>query len=464
MRKYAFLLLAVVLIAPGCTSTRPDADLAADAFARVRGDEVALRRFMQAFPKGGDIHHHLVGAPTPDMFMRAGAEGGLCLDPGSLAATPGPCAGASISFDEVMKDAALSSRLADAWSMRQFSAGDDAAPAHFFGIFPQIWPLVDDRGLILALLKQQAASENVLYLETQLQAPAATDALRAAAMALPATDDVLALRDQLSQNGELERNVVFALATLKRYGQTSASRLGCASQQPDPGCAVEHRFQIYALRILPTQMVLADMILAYELATRAPDVVGVNVVGFEGDRNALANYDLHMRALGQLAVTYPQVRLSLHAGEITAREADAEALATHVPQAVYTAGARRIGHGNAIATSARRDTLLEDLAFTKTAVEVSLTSNELLLGLAGSEHHFKQVWDAGVPVTLNTDDAGMFMTDLSREYMLAAQRYAWLTYADFKILSRQALEVSFLDQPYKTNGEQMLGIRPLFRA
>ncbi len=444
MRKTAFLLLTLLLLATGCTATLVPVDPAGAAFERLRNDEAALRGFMRAFPKGGDIHHHLVGAPTPEMFMLAGAEGGFCLDPASLGAVPGPCTGSTVAFADVMQDADLSERLADAWSMRQFGRGDDAAPAHFFGIFPQIWPVVDDRGFLLAQLKKQAAAENLLYLETQLQVPAATDALRAAAMALPPTDDVVALREALRADGILERHVTGGLATLQRYSDTSAFHLKCKSKAPDPGCAVEHRFQIYALRILPTPMVLADMILAFELAARAPAVVGVNVVGFEGDSNALANYDLHMRALGQLAVAYPDVRLALHAGEITAREADADALATHVPKALYTAAARRIGHGNAIATSAERATLLEDLAITKTAVEVSLTSNELLLGLVGADHHLKLVWDAGIPVTLNTDDAGIFATDLSREYLLAAQRYPWLTYEDFKTLSRQALEVSFL--------------------
>jgi adenosine deaminase len=206
-----------------------------------------------------------------------------------------------------------------------------------------------------------------------------------------------------------------------------------------------HRYQIYALRILPTPMVLSDMILAYELARRSEEVVGVNVVGFEGDANALAHYAVHMRALGALGGLYPGVQLALHAGEITAREADEDALQGHVPDAFYVAGARRIGHGNAIAQSRSRDTLLEDFHFAATAVEVSLTSNELLLGLAGDEHHIKLVWDAGVPVTLNTDDAGIFGTDLSREYALAAARYPWLRYADFKKLSRQSLESAFIE-------------------
>lgn len=445
-----FAAALLICISPGCATAPGDqlhsATTPAEVFKAVRADANRLHTFMRAFPKGGDIHHHLVGAPTPQQFLALAVEQRYCLDPTTLDAAAGPCVAPQISFAEAARRPALVRELNDLWSMRQFNAGDDAAPAHFFAVFPKIWPLVADRGAVLAVLKEQAVGENLLYLETQLQAPPPTDALRAAAMESGVADgDVLALRKTLVDSGELEKSVAGAVALLREYDRTAARRLGC--DQPDlrsNACDVEHRYQVYALRILPNPMVLADMILAFELAQRMPEVVGVNVVGFEGDANSLANYKLHMRALGELKRAYPGVRLALHAGEITAREADQAALETHVPDAVYVAGAARIGHGNAIATSTSREKLLADLSFSGTAVELSLTSNALLLGLTGDRHHLALLWEAGVPVTLNTDDAGIFGTDLSREYALAASRYAWLDYADFKLLSRQSLEVSFL--------------------
>jgi adenosine deaminase len=445
-RQFAMLGLAAVFVG-GCVHQQPQTPPIDALFEDLRTDAAALAQFMRAFPKGGDIHHHLIGAPTPQMLMEVGAQQGYCLEPESLAVAPGPCAAPARHMGAVTDDEDTRERLVDLWSMRGFGRGDPRAPDHFFGIFPKIWPVVTDRGELLARLKQQAASENLLYLETQLQAPEATDAMRELALSVAPTEDVIALRELLRATPQFEAIVERGLALLAGYSETAARRLGCASAAPDAGCGVEHRYQIYALRILPTPLVLADMILAYELAQRSPEVVGVNVVGFEGDPSALANYAIHMRALGALSGVYPDVKLALHAGEITAREADAQALRTHVPDAFYVAGARRIGHGNAIVQSQSRDTLLEDFAFAATAVEVSLTSNELLLGLAGDAHHIKLVWEAGVPLTLNTDDAGIFVTDLSREYALAAARYRWLSYVDFKTLSRQSLESAFVEGP-----------------
>ncbi|MEO1573724.1 MAG: hypothetical protein AAFU65_02065 [Pseudomonadota bacterium] len=426
----------------------PPAPAAATAarFEQLRTDPERLDAFMRAFPKGGDIHHHLIGTPTPDLFMNVGAERGFCLAPATLEATAGPCADGAVPFGELAAHPDLSDRLRDAWSLRALSPGADDVPAHFFGVFPQIWTLSDDRGLLLAHLKRQASRENLVYLETQLQTPAPTDAIRAAAMTLglDADTDVLALREALEQAGVLGEIVAQSMLAIESYDATARQALGCDAAPRADGCNVAHRYQMYALRILPNPMVLADMILAFEVAHRSPAVVGVNVVGFEGDANALTNYEAHMAALAALRDAYPDVRLALHAGELTSREADDAALKSHVPDAVYVARADRIGHGNAIATSANREALLAYLAEERIPVELSLTSNHWLLGLVGETHHLPLLSDAGVLFTLNTDDAGIFVTDLSREYALAARLYPWLDYAAFKRLSRMSLEVSFL--------------------
>ncbi|MEM6639858.1 MAG: hypothetical protein AAF610_08140 [Pseudomonadota bacterium] len=443
--------LALVVLVAGCAQVGPEADPRSAAttdevsagFELIRDDAEALAAFMRAFPKGGDIHHHLIGTPTPELFMRIGAERRFCLDPELLVAAPGPCAPPSIAFTDLAAHPALRDRLQLAWSLHDRTPGADDVPAHFFGVFPKIWSLSETRGLILAHLKRAAAQENVLYLETQLQTPGATDRLRSAGMAIGEGQDVLLMREGLRRSGELEAAVQASLAELRGYEARVESELGCATSRI-PACDVAHRYQMYALRILPNPMVLADMILAFEVASRSPLVVGVNVVGFEGNDNALSNYSTHMRALSALRDEYPGVRLALHAGELTAREAGAAALQTHVPEAVYGAGADRIGHGNAIATSANREALLTYLSERGIPVEISLTSNHWLLGLEGQAHHLPLLYDNNVPFTLNTDDAGIFETDLSREYTVAAQKYKWLTYRDFKTLSRRAIEVSFL--------------------
>lgn len=452
MRQSALIVCTVLALA-GCSvpTARHAAQLPADnaalvakRFAALRDDPVALARFMRAFPKGGDIHHHLIGAPTPETLIEVGIAQGYCAHPATLAVTRGPCAGELQPLAQVMADAAQRERLIDLWSMRGFGRGDDRAAEHFFGIFPLIWPVVEDRGELLARLMIAAQAENVLYLETQLQVPAPTEQLRALAMQSGAQPDVLALREQLRSRPEFAGIVQDARDGLRAYRARARERLQCDGVRAHRACSVATRFQIYALRILPLPMVFADMILAFELAASVEEVVAVNVVGYEGDAVALADYDQHMRALRALSGVYPGVNLASHAGELTAREAGPKALGDHIEQAVYVAGARRIGHGVAIASADNRAQLLRDLAQQRRAIEVCLTSNELLLGVAGDQHPLQLLWDAGVPVVLATDDAGIFRTDLSREYTLAASRYPWLSYADFKTLARRSIDLSFL--------------------
>ena len=55
--------------------------------------------------------------------------------------------------------------------------------------------------------------------------------------------------------------------------------------------------------------------------------------------------------------------------------------------------------------------------------------------------------DAGVNVSVNSDDPPMFSTDLNREYLLLAEQ--GFTWEELWRLNRQGLEASFLDDAGK---------------
>jgi adenosine deaminase len=76
-------------------------------------------------------------------------------------------------------------------------------------------------------------------------------------------------------------------------------------------------------------------------------------------------------------------------------------------------------------------------------VEICLTSNDVILGVRGDEHPLPVYLRYGVPVALATDDQGVSRSDMTREYVRAAETYR-LSYADLKRLARQSLEYSFL--------------------
>ncbi|OLC84694.1 MAG: hypothetical protein AUH66_00365 [Acidobacteria bacterium 13_1_40CM_4_57_6] len=76
-------------------------------------------------------------------------------------------------------------------------------------------------------------------------------------------------------------------------------------------------------------------------------------------------------------------------------------------------------------------------------VEISLTSNDVILGVSGKDHPFLMYRMFGVPVALATDDEGVSRIDSTHEFVKAVQTYD-LHYADLKQMVRTSLEHSFL--------------------
>ncbi|GAB3252104.1 adenosine deaminase [Kineosporia babensis] len=127
-----------------------------------------------------------------------------------------------------------------------------------------------------------------------------------------------------------------------------------------------------------------------------------------------------------------------HAGETTG------------PQTIWDAlrelGAERIGHGIA---AAQDPELLSYLAEHRIALEVCPTSNVRTRAVPTIEEHpLAQLVEAGVLVTINSDDPPMFGTTLEEEYAVAA-RLLDLDQAGVAGLSKAAVSASFLPEAGK---------------
>lgn len=127
-----------------------------------------------------------------------------------------------------------------------------------------------------------------------------------------------------------------------------------------------------------------------------------------------------------------QIPLTLHAGEC--------GCAQNVLGAIK-AGASRIGHGVALKDVPGN---WEALVADKIAIEMAPTSNFQTKAVDTlANYPFKKLLDAGVRVTINTDNRTVSGTTLNDEYEKIAGWYD-LSEAEFRQIGRHAFEVSFM--------------------
>ncbi len=176
----------------------------------------------------------------------------------------------------------------------------------------------------------------------------------------------------------------------------------------------------------------ADATLDYALDHRVDTLIGFGLGGPEVGvpRPQFQRHFDAARAAGLRSVP--------HAGETTGPET--------VWDALRLLGAERIGHGT---TAVEDPTLLAHLAETGIPLEVCPSSNIATRAVAAiADHPIVAFRDAGVTVTVNSDDPPMFGTSLNREYEIAADLLG-LDEAGVADLARTAVRASFAEEPVK---------------
>jgi adenosine deaminase/aminodeoxyfutalosine deaminase len=106
----------------------------------------------------------------------------------------------------------------------------------------------------------------------------------------------------------------------------------------------------------------------------------------------------------------------------------------------------RIGHGLHVHED---PALVAYLVDQQVPVEICISSN-VLTGCCTSaeEHPLRKLFDAGVLVTLNTDDPEMFHTNLGREYQIARDALGF-TEHELRELANNSFRASFLPESEK---------------
>jgi adenosine deaminase len=442
------------------------------AFNTAKQSPLELNAFLKRMPKGGDLHNHLSGAVYAETFIKDAAADGLCVDPKTMsffkpAATtrslpPQPvCGEGNVRADSAFKDQKLYDALVDSFSMRSFvpSAGVSGHD-QFFATFSRFGGIDKSHtGEWLDEVATRAATQNEQYLELMMTPTFSHAAEIGARIGWPNTpvdpsqsstgdatgttradlshlrDALLAagLRDEIAVDRKEIEDALDARNNLEHCGQPSAS----------PACSVKIRILYQVIRVFPPQQVFAQTLLAFEVASQDPHVVGLNFVAPEDAYMSMSEYHRQMLMLDYLHSVYPTVHITLHAGELAPGLVPPDGLRFHIREAIDLGHAERIGHGVDVMYENEPQSLLKEMASRHIMVEINLTSNDVILGINPPWHPLPVYRAAGVPVALSTDDEGVSRIDLTNEYTRAAMDFN-LSYLDLKASARTSIEHSFL--------------------
>jgi hypothetical protein len=413
----------------------------------VRGDAAGLTALLRRFPKGGDLHNHLSGAVYAESYLTWAREDGLWIDDHDKLVDAAcdvcaklPASPADPRFAEIVR----------AWSMQDFqpSAGETGHD-HFFSTFAKFRMASHTPGREAAMIAEvirRTGDDGALYLELlmNLSRPARDDIVGDAGA--PDPDDLAAYADKLRADPRWRALVAAARDRLVDRDREAHAMLGCGTPAAAPACGLTVRYLDDVGRTGSPGRVLADLLLAFELAAIEPRVVGVDLSSPEDNPIARRDYDLHMAMIAALAARFrgtSPLRVTLHAGEITGALVPPADLGFHIRNAVEIAHAERIGHGVDVLGERDAPQLLAEMHARGVAVEVCLTSNAVILGVSGATHPLAAYLAAGVPVVLATDDAGVSRSSLTGE-LVRAVTVQGVTYRQLKELARTSLTTAFV--------------------
>ncbi len=188
-------------------------------------------------------------------------------------------------------------------------------------------------------------------------------------------------------------------------------------------CAVQVHWNLDAIRQFGPE---AAMRVAEVAAERVKD--GVISFGIGGDEvTGPAHWFKEVYAFAKGS----GLRLTAHAGE------------TAGPESIWAAleiGAERIGHG---IRAIDDPVLLKHLRDNSIPLEVCITSNVCTGAVASLDTHpVRRLFDAGVPLTFNTDDPAIFGTTLTREFAIARDVFGFND-SELQAIRRNAWKYAF---------------------
>lgn len=423
-------------------------------FEKIRDNEAALTAFFSQMPKGGDLHHHYSGSIYAEPLLAQAIADNFYLNTETMdVLKEKPSTGNWEQFSTLKSRGELDKykqKIMMKWSVKDYNHVDYPSDKLFFESFMKFEPAIKGNfGLGLLELKNRAIKENVSYIETQLSTiPCSMN-----------TDDLTKFNARLRQlaNTKDEKGIMQSLDSVYNAFQQKDAK-SYANDFNTNFVAKLHndlkiddsrftmRYQNFVLRFMEPVDLFKNLVIAFISADSSPLMAGVNIVSPEDGETSMKDYWLHMVMFKYCHSRFPNVKYTLHAGELTLGLVQPEDLTWHINAAVHIAGANRIGHGVDMAYEQNSYDLLQYMAKKEIPIEINLVSNEFILKVKENRHPLTLYKEFGVPIVISTDDAGILRTNMTEQYVLLAKRYKDITYEDIKKFVYNSINYSFIKE------------------
>ncbi|WP_375559300.1 adenosine deaminase [Bernardetia sp. OM2101] len=427
----------------------------------IRNDEARLRQFFAKLPKGADLHHHYSGSVYAETYLEYVEKNNLWINRNSYAIADRQAPKNEISewskVNSLKEDGYWSDiriKIIESWSKLYFNYVSNPTDEHFFSTFDKFSiPKSQTYNEGLREIKNRAISENVSYIETMFKSTGFYDKFEKdneftnQLFALQETKDN-AIQTKLAELYTYYTKVDDAvfLSKVKKHNKL-IEKLHTENKIDDERFTM--RYQNYFIRLLDPATTFKSFLIAFHSASTSDLIVGVNIVAPENNAVSMRDYWLHMQLFKYFKSVYPNVKTAMHAGELTLGLVKPEDLTYHINDAVFIAGAKRIGHGVDIAYEKKSEELLSYMAKNEIAIEISFSSNDFILGVSGNKHPILLYKAYNVPIVISTDDAGVLRTDLTQQFLILTRDYPSINYQDIKKMVFNSIKYSFLNQSEK---------------
>ncbi|WP_264523621.1 adenosine deaminase [Flavobacterium sp. N502536] len=418
---------------------------------KIRNNEALSTAFFQQMPKGGDLHHHFSGSIYAEPLLERAISEDFYLNLETMEVSKTkPEKGNWQTFSSLKKDGKLDyyqQQVMQTWSAKDYN-GTVPSDDLFFDSFQKFEPTIKGHfaeGILE--LKKRALSENVSYIETQLSTIPCdmnvsdlTDFNSKLRQAAAQKDEkaTLKLLDELYKSLQQKEAKKYAVD----FNTNFIAKLHKDLKIDDERFTM--RYQNFVLRFMDPVDLFKNLSIAFISANDSKLVAGVNIVSPEHGENSMKDYWLHMVMFKYCHSKFPDVKYTLHAGELTLGLVQPEELTWHINDAIHIAGANRIGHGVDIAYEANSYDLLRYMANKNIPIEINLASNEFILKVKENRHPFTLYKEFNVPIVISTDDAGILRTNMTEQYVLLAKRYKDVSYATIKQYVYNSINYSFI--------------------